>query len=106
MKTDEMLKTIKIMEDSRYKDFEKIRKAKLLMNEHKTMNVPLEQLFHSLRLEHMECVKAWYLWKMSKIKDETERRLLKEAFETELADVANMCYLAYLRLNGYSEVTV
>jgi len=109
-----MTKTEQIWNDRRIRDFEKIREAKMLMNEHKTMNVPVELLVKNWRGEHMEAVVAWYNYKnfLSKTKmkkmvdfeDETKLRLLKQAFEAELADVANMCYLTYLGLNGYREL--
>jgi len=109
-----MSKTEQIMKDRRTKDFEKIREAKLLMNEHKTMNVPVELLFKNLRHEHIEAVLAYYEYThfLHKTKtkgdldfeDEDKLRLLKQAFEAELADVANMCYLTYLALNGYKEL--
>ena len=93
-----------LINDSRYKDFETIRKTKLEMNNGKTLNVSIEFLMKKLREEHIEMVTAYYNYRDCRIYNYTQtKELKKQQFETELADLANMCYLVYMRLRGFKK---
>ena len=91
-----------ITHDFRYKDFETIRVTKLQMNNHKTMNVSLENFIDKLQEEYREAITAYIKW-LDTRPNLDERRLKEQAFSAELADLANMCYLTYMKIRGYKE---